>query len=492
MWQGLYPSETEAALQARVQFPEPEPKPKASAWAQIGEALKAPYQGAFQGVNQTLRVATNIIGSMPSAPSVREKNRQITEAIDERLRENVEFWNGDPVASTTASMVLQQGSRLLTKVAGYSLAGGVPGAIVGTTVDEGGTGYLEARDKGVDQSTAAKVGAVRGVTAGAGVALPVVGRTAAQTLGLVVLGGPGSFMAEQALTRDILETANYPELAKQYDPTDPLGLTLSIAIPGTIGAAAHAIRVRKPGAAALADSPEHLEAAHVAFRDETTRAATLAEPGDIPAAAAHAEQLRATARALEDGDRIEATRATVEPARAEAVLQEARARFESARPEVEAAAREVRSIETPTTAIEGQPARTAIDTPAAVAARFSEPDTVVPVPGAARQSVEAMAQQFGAPPEVMQMATAAAEALQRVTEMAKRAAEPQPQARPSALAPAEQVIATRPELPVRLDDAGPPVAARDVVEQVRAEAARDRQDSRAFVAAIECALRSGS
>lgn len=489
MWQGLYPSETDAALQARVQFPEPEPKPKASAWAQIGEMVKAPYQGFSQGVNQTLRVATNIIGSMPSAPSVREKNRQITEAIDERLRENVEFWNADPVASTTASMVLQQGSRLLTKVAGYSLAGGVPGAIVGTAVDEGGTGYLEARDKGVDKSTAAKVGAVRGVTAGAGVALPVVGRTAAQTLGLVVLGGPGSFMAEQALTRDILETANYPELARQYDPTDPLGLTLSIAIPGTIGAAAHAIRVRKPAAAALADSPEHLEAAHVAFRDETTRAATLAEPGDIPAAAAHAEQLRATARALEDGERVEATRATVEPARAEAVLQEVRARFESARPEVEAAARELRPIEMP---IEGQPPRAVVDTPAAVAARFSEPDTVVPVPGAARQSVEAMAQQLGAPPEVMQMATAAAEALQRVTEMAQRAAEPQPQPRASALAPAEQVIATRPELPVRLDDAGPPVAARDVVEQVRAEAARDRQDSRAFVAAIECALRSGS
>lgn len=489
MWQGLYPSETDAALQARVQFPDPEPKPKASAWAQIGEMVKAPYQGAAQGVNQALRVATNIIGSMPSAPSVREKNRQITEAIDERLRENVEFWNADPVASTTASMVLQQGSRLLTKVAGYSLAGGVPGAIAGTAIDEGGTGYLEARDKGVDKTTAAKVGAVRGVAAGAGVALPVVGRTAAQTLGLVVLGGPGSFMAEQALTRDILETANYPELAKQYDPTDPLGLTLSIAIPGTIGAAAHAIRVRKPAAAALADSPEHLEAAHVAFRDETTRTATLAEPGDIQAAAAHAEQLRATARALEDGERVEATRATVEPARAEAVLHEVRARFESSRPEVEAAAREVRPIEMP---IEGQPPRASVDTPAAVAARFSEPDTVIPVPGAARQSVEAMAQQLGAPPEVMQMATAAAEALQRVTEMAQRAAEPQPQPRASALGPAEQVIATRPELPVRLDDAGPPVAARDVVEQVRAEAARDRQDSRAFVAAIECALRSGS
>lgn len=485
MWQGLYPSETDAALQARVQFPDPEPKPKASAWAQIGEMVKAPYQGAAQGVNQALRVATNIVGSMPSAPSVREKNRQITEAIDERLRENVEFWNADPVASTTASMVLQQGSRLLTKVAGYSLAGGVPGAIAGTAIDEGGTGYLEARDKGVDKTTAAKVGAVRGVTAGAGVALPVVGRTAAQTLGLVVLGGPGSFMAEQALTRDILETANYPELAKQYDPTDPLGLTLSIAIPGTIGAAAHAIRVRKPAAAALADSPEHLEAAHVAFRDETTRAATLAEPGDIPAAAAHAEQLRATARALEDGERVEATRAAVPPARAEAVLQEVRTRFESARPEIEAAAREVRPIETPTPG-------TSVDAPAAVAARFSEPDTVVPVPGAARQSFETMAQQLGAPPEVMQMVTAAAEALQRVTEMAQRAAEPQTQPRASALAPAEQVIATRPELPVRLDDAGPPVAARDVVEQVRAEAARDRQDSRAFVAAIECALRSGS
>ena len=43
---------------------------------------------------------------------------------------------------------------------------------------------------------------MRGVASGVGVALPVVGGSALTTAGLIALGGPGSFMAEQALTRE--------------------------------------------------------------------------------------------------------------------------------------------------------------------------------------------------------------------------------------------------------------------------------------------------
>lgn len=474
MWQGMYPSETDQALQARVQFPEPEPAPRASAWAQIGEMAKAPYQGFAQGVNQTLRVGAKAVG--------------LGKTVDDQLRSNVEFWNPDPVASTTASMVLQQGFRLLTKAGGYGLAGGVPGAVAGTALDEGVTGYLEMRDKGVDPATAAQVGVVRGAATGVGIALPVVGGTALRTAGLVALGGPGSFMAEQAVTRDILETAQYPELAQQYDPLDPAGLALSIAIPGVIGAAAHAVRLRKPGATALADSPEHLEAAHVAYREETARAGTLADPGDVVAMGTHTDQVRAAARALEDGQRVEVPETMIDPVRAEAVMRDAGARLEAARPEIEAAAREVgaiRNADMPSPASSAGP-----QVPDGPAPHLAEPATVVDQHGTPHEAIEAMGREMGVPPEVAQMASDAAEALQRLTAKTQQAAEQAPKR--SALAPAEDVIARRPDLPVRLDEASPAGTARDVVERVRAEAAQDRQDSRAFVAAIECALRSGT
>lgn len=476
MWQALNPQETEQALQARADFPEPV-RLKPSTWGQIAELVQAPYQGFAQGVNQTLRVGARLVDSIPGGASeaIRQRNKEISGEIDVRLRENVKAWAPDPLTSTTASQFIQEGTRFLTKVGGYGLAGGPVGAAVGTAVDEGATGYLEMRDKGVDAKTAAQVGGVRAVASGVSVALPVVGKTLTQTAGLVLLGGPGTFVAEQAATREILEAAEYPELAAQYDPLDPMGLALSVAVPGVIGAAAHAVRMRKPAAAALADSPEHLDAAHVAYRDEQARAGAMAEPGDFAAVNRHLDQVGEAVRALEDDAAVHAI--YVEPARAEAIRAEVARRLEANRDEVEVALREA-TTDAPADA----PGRLRGD-------RMPQPDRLdMPVPRASDVVAE-MGRQANAPPELVRMVATAAEAVQRLGEIADRAAEAQPARSP--LREAEAVAARRPDLPVRLDESDKPTRARDVVELVRQDVARDRRDSRAYTAAVECFLRSG-
>jgi cytochrome oxidase assembly protein ShyY1 len=72
----------------------------------------------------------------------------------------------------------------------------------------------------------------------------MMGSTLARTAALYVAGGPGGFMAQQAATRGILERADYGELAKKYDPLDPVGLGLSALIPLPFAAMGAARNIR--------------------------------------------------------------------------------------------------------------------------------------------------------------------------------------------------------------------------------------------------------
>jgi hypothetical protein len=76
----------------------------------------------------------------------------------------------------------------------------------------------------------------------------MAGSTLKATAALYLAGGPGGFMAQQAATRSILADANYEDLAKQYDPLDPLGLAVSTLIPlpfAAYGARANLRAMRK-------------------------------------------------------------------------------------------------------------------------------------------------------------------------------------------------------------------------------------------------------
>jgi hypothetical protein len=164
----------------------------------------------------------------------------------------------DPQTAGTAENLVFSLTKGLTKAIG---AAATLGPIAGAAAFGGSEGMTASEDlavQGVDQETRTKVGLVTAGFNAAGVALPVAGQTLKQTAGLVVTGGPLSFMAQQQATRSILENADYGEIAKQYDPLDPVGLTVSTLLPA--GFAAYA---KRGGFGKPAVSQEAVDAAMV-------------------------------------------------------------------------------------------------------------------------------------------------------------------------------------------------------------------------------------
>lgn len=504
MWGAMYEQETEDALTFRVQAPLPPESPKASFGAQAAEFFASPLKGFSQGVSEMGRVASRIATARPEPDPVdrrsvslfepssaiqeerarsAERNQEIARGADKFFRRGVDYWKPDPLASTAASAVLHEASRLITKVAGYGVAAGPGGAVIGTGTDEAVTGYQELRDRGVDEATAAKVGAVRGATTAVGIALPVAGPTVKATLGLAAIGGPGSFMAEQALSREILEAAQYPEIAAEHDPLDATGLIVSAVVPGVAGVVAHRVRAKRAGdqssrVEAMADDPEVREAAHVVYRAETVEAPMLSDRTDAAARSTHVQALEDAARAMDEGRPVHVPEVAIDPVKAQAVFEEVSAKLRAAA-EPEAAARQsdtadgtFQSLEARALPVEATP-RAAVDAVVSEAVVRSDASGEGFAP---LQSLENAARQV-------------VDYFQRIGR-----AEPTPEAPARPVSPemqrADQIATERPELAVRLeDDNAAPRAARDVLEEVRAEVERDLQDSEAFEAAVTCYLR---
>lgn len=359
MWSDLFPTETDRALDDMAAHPRP-PKPREpSVWAKAGTLLASPYTGAAQGINESLRVANRVLGALPSAPSVRERNAEIFGAIDETLRSGAEYWAPDPQTSTFASEFLHGGARVLTKVAGYNAIGGPAGALVGTSLDEAGTQYLTMRDKGVDPGTAAAAGAARGAATAVGFAIPVAGSTIGRTAALAGIGALTT-VAETALTREILARANYADLAAQFDPWDPALLGAAI-IPGAaFGIAAHASRARRAKAAAqaqpqpdplqaVAEEPGMVEAAHVALQRQVADANMLADAADPQARVTHQRAMDEARRALDAGEPMRLGDVVVDEARVRAAAERLAAAGEPVR------AADVASVAAPRVALTETP-----------------------------------------------------------------------------------------------------------------------------------------
>lgn len=479
MWDGLDDLATNQALDYRARNPTPPPPPRVSGWSQVGEILASPFKGVGQGALQTARnvnAAAGVAGV--SAIDPREDlegyleeqalSREGATVADPLLRRGIDRLKPDAQASTTASLVLQDAARVLTKAGGYAVLGGAPGAIVGTGTDEGMTGYLELRDKGVDPETAAKAGAVRGVATAVGVAAPVAGRTLLQSAGIVAATGPGSFMAEQAITRDILERAKYPELAAEHDPFDPVGLGVSILVPAAFGGAVHLGRSRAArraeGEAApevhavevLADTPEVRDAAHVAFQSQAVDVAMLGNRADPQVRATHVQALDDASRAMDAGEPVRVSTLEVDPVKAQRVAEEVGARLR------------------------------AVDAELGVL-RSAEVDAPVSMMG-------------DSPPIEASPGGADAGPLQAIVDQVRQVLGIEPRARPSegpseespTLQRAARIATDRPQMPVRMDDGAPPSPAADLVQSVREETQRNRTEKRAFEAAVECFLRTGS
>lgn len=554
MYEGLFQDETEQALEFRATNPRPPEPPRASVWSQAAEILKAVPKGVGQAAMQTTRNVQRVpVAGNPLAMSASEQeellqdNGVTPEAVDRDLRRGIEALKPDPVSATIASRVLQDGARVLSKVGLYGAFGGGAGAVVGTGLDEGLTGRRELMDQGVDASTATKAGAVRGAAMAAGVALPVVGGTALKTAGLVALGGPGLFVAEQVTTRAILDAAEYPHLAQQYDPTDPVGLGLSVLVPGAVGAAVHRARARgaatagapEPAAVAtpepvptatttaplpelLRSMPELQDAALVAHRSHVVDARLLADPADLSARQSHAAAMEAAAKAMDEGTPVSIAAVELDPVRASQAATEMQARIRAAEAEL-APLRAAEDAQAPVDTVQALDPAVPYRAPVGdggfdVTTLLTDAQRLLDINGrgasavmdnlrAAGQTIspemhnalaglqefpgrlQDIAQQFRAA-EVAGTGRAPGDVLAEAIDRMRKGEIPAAQATP--LGRADQIARQQPTMPVRMDEADGPRTASDVVDEARADARQDRTDAKAFAAAVECMLRTGS
>ena len=276
-----------AQVDALAKLP-PEPaKPPPGRWngwsAPLrGLAAGAAEVGAFaadaaKGYGQIMSAggterAAGMFGGQTEAERRESELQQIkltTEGVDTTsesgtaLRDVARDYRPDPATAGLAERLTFDLTRFLGKAVGYSVLGaGVPGAVA-LGADESMVVADDLMREGVDPATRMKAGMVAGVAAAAGVVLPVAAPgSVAKTVGLWALGGPGAFVAQQAATREILASANYGDLAAQYDPLDPVGLAVSSLVPAGFAAwAMRGARVRptKPGAPPV-PTPEQVDA----------------------------------------------------------------------------------------------------------------------------------------------------------------------------------------------------------------------------------------
>lgn len=357
MLDDLYQADTEAAINDLITRPPQTPTPQASKFS-AWKTLTAAPRGVGTGANETAGGIADVLGAFGqtmAATDARsgmfstqtpEQRKQETQARRKMLDEGLEFsagddfrqqarqWMPDAATSHVAEQTVFGLTRFGTKaVAGAAVAGPVAGAgLVG--LDEALTTADDLKRQGVDPLTRSQVGAVVGLTSALGVALPVAGNTATQTAALVAVGGPLSFMGQQAATREILQAADYTQLADQYDPLDPVGLAVSTIIPAGFGMwAMRGVRMRAAGKTAdtpetapdrspapegdvaraqdsaqtepLRPTPEQVDAARVEMLTQHVESARLTPPEDVVGARAHDEAMTRSMDQMARGERVE-------------------------------------------------------------------------------------------------------------------------------------------------------------------------------------------
>lgn len=161
--------------------------------------------------------------------------------IGDALREAGRSYRPDAATASTAEQVIYGFARGAAKVVGGAVLGG-PIGVIGAGLEEANTQADELRLQGVPFGPRIAAGAVQGAGL-ALAALPAVGSTLGRTAALYVAGGPGGFVAQQALTREILSGAGRRDVAEQFDPFDPVGLAVSALLPGAF--AAYGLRAQR-------------------------------------------------------------------------------------------------------------------------------------------------------------------------------------------------------------------------------------------------------
>lgn len=275
MFNELFREQTDAALAGAAKFRKREPDPPPSTLQGMAGAL---WRGPAAAALETGRALTYAASITPSGAIFKGiTTGKAPTSLDAWFGET-DYGKGlgaaakalepDPQTTGTAAQLTFGLSKFGAKAVGYALTLG-PAAPIGFGLDEGASETLRLVDQGVDVGTALAAGGVHGVVSGAAMALPAAGQTVRQTAGLAIGGGPVAFVGEQAAIRTILESQDYDQVAKQYDPFDITGLIASTVAPGVFGAFTHGVRARAKAKAQAAKMDE----------------SAGAKPADVPAKA---------------------------------------------------------------------------------------------------------------------------------------------------------------------------------------------------------------
>lgn len=308
MFGDYFADDTQAAVQALLDTPvrpaaATERKGRWNGWSAPLRAIPAAVAESLAGGIETVSGLSQVDLS-PEAMSattpeqlapIQKRARETLEtgfrdnAAGQALREVSEFYKPDPQTAGKAEQLAFGLTKFVTKAVGHTATLGPIGAVT-LGVDEGMTTSEELARQGVDLDTRSKVGAIAGVAAGGSVLLPVAAPSSVlKTTGLVLAGGPGAFIAQQAATQKVLGDADYHELAEQYDPLDPLGLLVSTLVPAGFGAwavrGARKAAPAKPGERTAA-APGQPGEQPIPAPAESARAGTLT-PDDVDAVMTH-------------------------------------------------------------------------------------------------------------------------------------------------------------------------------------------------------------
>lgn len=231
----LYQGDTDTALDAMALAPIPKPAPSAKSYWSIVSAIPRGIAGGAAKIGAAITEGVQQLS--PSADELRRNPGRIAFSardlgmVAQSTRDSERSLRPDPVTAGHAEHVLYGLSSVLTEaIGGIVIAGPVGGALAAGGAEGAATADDLAR-AGVDKTTRDRVGVLTGALTGIGTVIPMAGPTLKATAALWLAGGPGSFMAQQAITRGILERADYGKIAAQYDPLDLTGLGLSLLLP---------------------------------------------------------------------------------------------------------------------------------------------------------------------------------------------------------------------------------------------------------------------
>lgn len=504
----LHADDFQAAAVTMPRIAPPPAPPRWSAWSAPGRGLAA---GAAESTGfwaDVVGAFGQVGGAYPEALGVNPNEQQRKEADIARqklLTEGVSYsseagdlfrdvgrsYEPDPQTASTAEQLLLQFARFGGKAVGYGLAGGpvVGSALFGA--DEGLTAADSLRQQGVDEATRTKVGAVAGLSAAAALALPIAGKTVAQTFGLVLAGGPVAFSAQQAASRSILASAGYDDIAQTFDPFDPVGLAVATLVPAGFGAMAlRGARIRGSDATAKAEaSPELVDAARVSLDTEVRQGDALAAPADFRAGAADDAARSRAADQIAAGERVNVTDvAPMGSPRALAAAEHLRARIDEA----------LRSPALVRAGVRGDGLLTDryIAEVNGASGFDAQADIEARAAGAAVGEVPGVGPQARPEPAGTPAPLPAPEAVptfrQEAPAVSKPAANQVEQAARRTEARVIQIQAERPDLMVRMDGMDAPVRLSEFLATVKAEADEMAADAPLFELVAQCALVNGS